>query len=106
MNVSAVEAASAASFQPLNAHTRAGARRPSGRYSHRRGCIRPTVHDEHMPAQRYALAARAADAPAQDGDPRPADGDLPAQNGVTVALLRAGSVLDGVFACTRKDRLM
>ena len=38
--VSAAEAASPASFQPLNAHTRAGARSPSGRRSHCRGCTR------------------------------------------------------------------
>ena len=38
------EAASPASFQPLNAHTSAGARRPSGRCSHCNGCIRFTVH--------------------------------------------------------------
>ena len=42
---SAAEAASPASFQPLNAHTSAGARRPSGRLSHSSGCIRFTVHD-------------------------------------------------------------
>ena len=36
-NVTAVEAASAASFHPLNAHTNAGARRPSGRRSQRSG---------------------------------------------------------------------
>src|SRR5581483_10244439 len=35
----AVEAASAASFQPLNAQISAGARRRSGRYSQRSGCI-------------------------------------------------------------------
>src|SRR5947209_13235585 len=46
--VIALEAASAASFQPLNAHTRAGARRPSGRYSHCSGCIRLTVHHGGM----------------------------------------------------------
>src|SRR5437764_2386215 len=42
-NVAAVDAASAASFQPLNAHTIAGARRPSGRRSQRRGCMRSKV---------------------------------------------------------------
>ena len=40
-NESALEAASPASFQPLNAHTIAGALRPSGRRSQIRGCIRP-----------------------------------------------------------------
>ena len=38
-NVSADEADSPASFQPLNAHTSAGARSPSGRRSQRSGCI-------------------------------------------------------------------
>ncbi len=45
-----------------------------------------------MPAQRYAVAPGAADSPSREGG--------------TVALLRAGSEVDGVFACTRKDRLM
>src|SRR5436309_631918 len=75
-NVIAVEAASAASFQPLNAQMTAGARRPSGRYSHCNGCIRFTVHHGQM-------------ASAQ-----------------TVSTLRAGEQISGVFACTRKDRLM
>ena len=51
-NCSAAEAASPASFQPLKAQTRAGARNPSGRLSHRRGCIRVTVQDG-----RVAIAA-------------------------------------------------
>src|SRR5215213_4004023 len=51
-NCSAAEAASPASFHPLKAQTRAGARRPSGRLSHRRGCIRVTVQDA-----RVAIAA-------------------------------------------------
>src|SRR3954449_13520371 len=72
MNVSAAEAASPASFQPLNAATRAGARSPSGRLSQMSGCIRLKVHHGLM----------------------------------TIATLRAGQEVDGVFACTRKDRLM
>src|SRR3954470_18165432 len=72
MNVSAADAASPASFQPLNAATRAGARSPSGRLSQMSGCIRFKVHHGQM----------------------------------TIATLRAGQELDGVFACTRKDRLM
>src|SRR5436305_3641799 len=72
MNVSAAEAASPASFQPLKAATRAGARRPSGRLSQMSGCIRLKVHHGRM----------------------------------TIATLRAGQEVDGVFACTRKDRLM
>src|SRR5918994_1489187 len=72
MNVSAVEAASPASFQPLKAAIMAGARSPSGRLSQLRGCIRLKVH--HGP--------------------------------MTIATLRQGQEVDGVFACTRKDRLM
>jgi 3'-5' exoribonuclease len=59
----------------LNAHTRAGARKPSGRYSHCNGCIRFTVHHGQM-------------SPA-----------------VTISTLRVGEDLTGVFACSRKDRL-
>src|SRR5947209_7823978 len=77
-NVTALEAASAASFQPLKAHTRAGARRPSGRYSHCKGCIRTTVHH----------GAVASD-------------DSTAQ----ISALRPGQTVKGIFACTRKDRL-
>src|SRR5437588_12547521 len=80
-NVSAVEAASAASFHPLNAQIRAGARRPSGRYSHCSGFIRLTVHDEGMGTGQQIESPH-------------------------VALLRPGSDVDGVFACTRKERLM
>src|SRR5437764_6998840 len=75
-NVIAVDAASAASFQPLNAQIRAGARRPSGRYSHCNGCIRSTVHHGEMRQDRSDITS-----------------------------LRAGDQIDGVFACTRKDRL-
>src|SRR5436305_8587319 len=75
-NVIAVEAASAASFQPLNAATSAGARNPSGRYSQCRGCIRFTVHDARMAAVD------------------------------TVSGLRPGAEVEAVLACTRKDRLM
>src|ERR1700733_10432875 len=76
----ALEAASAASFQPLNAHTSAGALRPSGRCSHCSGCIRLTVHHGVMPPDDRTMAA--------------------------VSALRAGEDIHGVFACTRKDRLM
>src|SRR3978361_955486 len=72
MNVSAADAASPASFQPLNAATIAGARSPSGRLSQIRGCIRFKVHHGEM----------------------------------TIATFRQGQEVDGVFACTRKDRLM
>src|SRR5262249_46280897 len=76
-NVRAVEAAPAASFQPVKAHTSAGARRPSGRCSHCSGCIRFTVHHEGM----------------QPASP-------------TVSALRPGQEVSGVYACTRKDRLL
>src|SRR4051812_46457790 len=74
-NCSAAEAASPASFHPVNAHTRAGARRPSGRCSQMSGGIRITVHH---------------------GCVTPA----------TISILRAGDEVAGVFACTRKDRLL
>src|ERR1700744_2619826 len=75
----ALEAASAASFQPLKAQINAGARSPSGRCSHCSGCIRTTVH--------HALMA-------PDSTTAP-----------TISVLRPGQDVDGVFACTRKDRL-
>src|SRR4051794_37466738 len=77
-NWTAAEAASPASFQPVKAQTRAGARRPSGRLSQIRGCIESTVHNGLM------AAAEAS----------------------TIATLRAGDEIAGVFACTRKDRLL
>jgi 3'-5' exoribonuclease len=64
----------------------AGARRPSGRLSQISGCIRITVH--HAPI----AAATSNDAP-----------DQPLQ---TVATLRASEHVEGVFACTRKERLL
>src|SRR6202795_4452629 len=78
----ALEAASPASFQPWNAQTIAGALRPFGRRSQIRGCIRTTVHHERMPS--------ATSPPLQDTQ--------------TVATLRCEEEVDGVFACTRKDR--
>src|SRR3954466_12169177 len=77
MKVKAAEAASPASFQPLNAQTRAGARRPSGRRSHTSGGIRVTVHDGFVTAASLA-----------------------------VATLRPGQDVTGTFACARKDRLV
>src|SRR5690349_14916586 len=74
-NWRAAEAASPASFQPVKAQTRAGARRPSGRCSQISGGIRVTVHH---------------------GDVTP----------VAISTLRAGDEVAGVFACTRKDRLV
>src|ERR687888_2592438 len=84
-NCSAAEAASPASFHPVNAHTSAGARRPSGRCSQMRGCIRLTVHHAFVPsAELHAVPAPP----------------------IAVATMRAGDEVTGVFACTRKDRLI
>src|SRR4051794_16147754 len=74
-NWSAADAASPASFQPVKAQTRAGARRPSGRCSQISGCIRVTVHHGWVTP-------------------------------VAISTLRAGDEVTGVFACTRKDRLL
>src|SRR5512132_3891310 len=83
-NWSAADAASPASFQPVNAHTRAGARSPSGRCSQMRGCIRTTVHHGFVPpAELRAVAAPP----------------------VAIATMRPGDEVRGIFACTRKDRL-
>src|SRR5919204_1347189 len=83
-NCSAAEAASPASFQPVNAQTRAGARKPSGRCSQMRGCIRSTVHHGFVPpAELHAVPTPPA----------------------AIATLRAGDEVRAVFACTRKDRL-
>src|SRR5258708_39273448 len=76
-----LDGASAASFQPLNAHMSAGALRPSGRCFHRNGCIRFTVHHGDM-----------------------SSGSVSA--GATVSVMRPGDDVAGVYACTRKDRLM
>src|SRR6188472_463228 len=83
-NCSAADAASPASFQPVNAQTSAGARRPSGRCSQIRGCIRFTVHHGFVPS---------ADLHAVPTPP------------AAVATMRSGDEVNGVFACTRKDRL-
>src|SRR3954465_7693080 len=77
----AAVADSPASFQPLNAHTRAGALRPSGRRSQRRGCIAFTVAGRvRRPGQYLGVAA--------------------------ITSLRPGDEIAGVYACTRKDRLL
>src|SRR5438132_4097231 len=81
-NATALEAASPASFHPRKAHTIAGALRPAGRLSQIRGCIRTTVHHEPM----SAAASASSD-------------QLPA-----IATLRSEQQLDGVYACTRKER--
>lgn len=59
-----------------------------------------------MPTQRCAVAATAADSPVQEAGFAAQEGDSIAQDHGAVALLRAGSEVDGVFACTRKDRLI
>src|SRR3954451_5494036 len=78
----AAVADSPASFQPLNAHTRAGALRPSGRRSQRRGCI--PVHGSGFTSGARAIIGLVA--------------------GLTS--LRPGDEVAGVYACTRKDRLL
>ena len=67
----------------MNAHTSAGARRPFGRYSQISGAIRITVH--HGPMSQAAVA--------------------PADRAGVLATLRPGDAVEGVFACTRKERL-
>src|SRR3984893_1720894 len=81
-NATALEAASPASFHPRKAHTIAGALRPAGRLSQIRGCIRTTVHHEPMSAGASTSSEQ-----------------LP-----TIATLRSEQELDGVYACTRKER--
>ena len=85
MNVRADVAASPASFQPLKAHTIAGALIPSGRRSHRSGCIE--VHGSGVMSGPPAMIVTMLSAPD------------------TVATLRPGEDVDAVFACSRKDRL-
>src|SRR5258708_24713552 len=92
-NDSAAEAASPASFQPRNAHTSAGALRPSGRLSQIKGCIRITVHHADVTASQVHNAFTLLPSPS-GGPPR------------LVATLRAGDDVDAVFACARKERLM
>ena len=83
MKVSAEVADSPASFQPLNAQTSAGARRPSGRRSQRRAAS--LIHGT---ASACSATMDAMSSPE-----------------LTVAGLRAGDQVDAVFACSRKDRL-
>src|SRR3954471_2990105 len=88
MKLMADDAASPASFQPWKAATRAGARRPSGRRSQRRGCIRSTVQDGPVIPDVLTAASNA----------------VPGPSGVSA--LRAGEEVDLVLACSRKERLM
>src|SRR6478736_5152556 len=96
-NCSAADAASPASFQPVNAQTMAGARSPSGRCSQMRGCIRFTVHHGFVPT---ADSSAPVDGPAH-GPLRAVLGAPPA-----IATMRAGDEVRAVLACTRKDRLI
>src|SRR5580704_5731376 len=95
MNATAVDAASPASFQPSNAHTIAGARRPAGRRSQMSGCIRSTVHHAGMGSQTISSNE---DQPGPPTDPQ--------SDGQTIATLREGQEIDAVFACARKERLL
>src|SRR5215204_3942310 len=90
-NVSAEEADSPASFQPLKAHTSAGARSPSGRRSQRSGCMR-----DHGSGR--------GEAP-PDVLPSAAHTIIGSVSTAELSSLRAGDEVAGVYACTRKDRL-
>ena len=85
MNETAAEAASPASFQPRKAHTITGLR-SSGRPLQITSFISLTVPDPVRRAHENAGVATVDKAP-------------------SVSELRAGSDVEGVFACTRKDRL-
>src|SRR5579884_692467 len=98
--LTAADAASAESFQALNEQMRPGARRPSGRYSVCSECIRLTVHDGAMATdQQTGLTIRA-----KLPSPGPAAAAEPGESGGTVAVLRPGDDVSGIFACARKDR--
>src|SRR3954452_23253635 len=90
---SAAVAASPASFQPLNAHTSAGLR-SSGRSRHSTWSMGPPYR--RRPAATPGLV-RAG--PQYGGVATTTDERIP------VARLRAGGPIEGVFACTRKDRM-
>src|ERR1700754_4817153 len=85
--VSADEADSPASFHPLKAQTRAGARSSSGRRSQRNGCIPDHGSGRvapHSSAPRTIIGCVAT---------------------AELSALRPGDEVAGVYACTRKDRL-
>src|SRR3954466_11187279 len=96
-NPRAAVAASPASFQPLKAHTSTGLR-SSGRsrqrtlsiHSHGNRAV-PSVHPITVPAVRLG--------------PQYCGVSSVASQRMTVARLRVGSPIQGVFACTRKDRM-
>src|SRR3954453_20460920 len=82
---SAAEAASPASFHPLKAQMRAGLR-SSGRSRHSTWSIQ--VHGTEIPLGAHPIVRSGAE-----------DWAMP------VAQLRTGGPIEGVFACTRKDRM-
>src|SRR3954454_8433575 len=88
MNETAADAASPASFQPLKAQTMIGLR-SSGRSLQTTSLMAVTVPDA------------ASDHPCTMGPMSTAVGDPAA-----IAELRPGGDLSGVFACSRKDRLV
>src|SRR3712207_2075736 len=94
MYSSAAEAASPASFQPLKAQTITGLRKSGRSLQTTSG----TRHSYPAAAFRTPGAVRAAGQ----------DGVMPAvaESRPTVAELRAGGEVEGVFACSRKDRLV
>src|SRR5919199_1353511 len=95
-NPSAADAASPASFQPLKAQTSAGLR-SVGRAPHWTWSIQGHRTGAREPVHPIVPAVRAA----TEDEVVPAV----AQERVPVARLRAGAPIEGVFACTRKDRL-
>src|SRR3954447_8565554 len=90
---SAALAASPASFQPLNAHTSAGLR-SSGRSRHSTWSMSPPYR------RRAALTPGFVRRPSQYGGVAATTDER-----IPVARLRAGGPIEGVFACTRKDRM-
>src|SRR3954452_13984223 len=90
---SAALAASPASFQPLNAQTSAGLR-SSGRSRHSTWSMR-------SPYRRRAIAT-----PVRVRSTFEYGGvTTTAEERVPIARLRPGSPIEGIFACTRKDRM-
>src|SRR3954466_4814429 len=90
---SAALAASPASFQPLKAHTSAGLR-SSGRSRHSTWSM-GSPYRRRPAATPGLVRAR----PQYGGVATTTDDRIP------VARLRAGGPIEGVFACTRKDRM-
>src|SRR3954469_14947569 len=90
---SAAVAASPASFQPLNAQTSAGLR-SSGRSRH-------STWSMHSPYR-----SRASATPVRVRSNSEYGGvTTAAEERVPIARLRAGGPIEGIFACTRKDRM-